>query len=665
MKKTKILCTLSAVLMAATMGLSACAGGNASAGTRVDFYSGDEYNADGTVRFNHELFYMNSNKGPGPDPFVFDNTERDGYYYVWSTLTNGLMVYRSKDMMEMEPVGPALQFEAGSSEANAVDSGVWAPEVVFDEGDPETDEDDWYYLFFSASPRDNQTSVSGPGVRPGKTVWATYVARCKDVEGPYELVDFTSDEAKESGYAHDINTTPNTELTDEEIGIMGEGTDGRPAVKTAENTVYKLAFPQSYMRYAYFNPEWYANLVYKINRTDAWDASGLPTGIDCHPFVDTDGQKYLYWTFNTNLNVVYCVPMAGDFGGNWLTPDWDKAQYVLAAKYWNIEDFEEGNFGTTVLPNDEGEYCYDSGDNINEGVAVIEHNGKYYLTYSHGDYKNNGYEVCQAVGDSVFGPFEKLPEEKNGLLLSAGVEGSEEVSGTGHHSFIQIGEQLFIYYHTHNSYEIMGDARHGNIDELRWVTIDEGTEDEMDVLVVNGATSNPQPKIEKFAEYKNVADDATITINDDSALEDGSSLSWLNDNLLSVCKSGNPDFYDTYIQETFINKTATFEVSLAEAKAVRAVMVYDSKYETSAFLNISRIELEDSAGKVYYMENVALADAWYDASEMTGEILYISPGAAAYAEFYELADIVKVRVTVEVPAGQATVGISEIRVLAK
>ena len=267
MKKIKILCTLSAVLMAAAMGLSACAGGTKS-GTRVDFYSGDEYNADGTVRFNHELFYMNSNKGPGPDPFVFDNTEHDGYYYVWSTLNNGLMVYRSADMMEMEPVGPSLEFEAGSPEANAVDSGVWAPEAAFDEGNPETDEDDWYYLFFSASPRDNQTNVTGRGVRPGKAIWVTYVARSRNVEGPYELVDFTSDEAKQAGYAHDINTTPGTELTEEEIGIMGEGTDGKPAVKTADNTVYKLAFPQSYMRYAYFNPEWYSDLVYKINRTD-------------------------------------------------------------------------------------------------------------------------------------------------------------------------------------------------------------------------------------------------------------------------------------------------------------------------------------------------------------------------------------------------------------
>ena len=94
-------------------------------------------------------------------------------------------------------------------------------------------------------------------------------------------------------------------------------------------------------------------------------------------------------------------------------------------------------------------------------------------------------------------------------------------------------------------------------------------------------------------------------------------------------------------------------------------MVYDSKLETTAFLNLSRIELEDSAGNVYYMENIALPEAWYDASAVTGEMLYISPGAAAYAEFYELADIVKVRITVDVPVGQELVGISEIRILAK
>lgn len=664
MKKTKLLCTLSAVLMSAVVALSACSGGET--GTRVDFYSGDEYNEDGTVRYNHELFYMNANKGPGPDPFVLDNTERDGYYYIWSTLSNGLFIYRSKDMMEMEPVGPSLQFEAGSEEANAVNSGVWAPECVYDEGDPETEEDDWYYLFFSAAPASNQTDVQpGEGVCQGTASWTTYVARSRNVEGPYELVNFKDEEAEEGGYAHTFITERSTLLTDEDIGTMGMNEDGEPERKTATNKVYRLAFPQSYMKFAYFDPEWYANLIYDINRTDSWTMAGIPTGIDCHPFVDTDGQKYLYWTFNWALNVVYCVPMAGENGGNWLTPDWDKAQYVLAAKYWNIEDFEEGNFGQIILPNDEGEYCYDYGDNINEGVTVIEHNGKYYLTYSHGAYTNNGYEVCQAVGDSVFGPFEKLPEEQNGILLSAGVEGSEEVSGTGHHSFVTIGDQLFIYYHTHNSYTTMGDARHGNLDEVKWVTIDDGNGGQMDVLVVNGATANPQPKVEKYSEYKNVADEATIALTDESALMEGSALSWLNDGLLSVCKSGNVDFYDTYVQETYITKSATFEVTLAQASAVRAVMVYDSKLETTAFLNLSRIELEDSAGNVYYMENIALPEAWYDASAVTGEMLYISPGAAAYAEFYELADIVKVRITVDVPVGQELVGISEIRILAK
>lgn len=660
MKKTKLLCTLTAVLMCATVALSACAGGSAS-GKRIDFYSGDEYNADGTVRFNHDLFFANSNKGPGPDPFVFDNTERDGYYYIWSTLGNELMLYRSSNMMDVEAVGRSLRLETGSEESNAVYEACWAPEVAFDEGDPSTDEDDWYYLFFSATPKDNLTDVSGNGVVPGKAIWVSYVARSKTVEGPYELVNFMDEDAEEGGYAHTYNTEPNQLLTSDDIGLMGLDANGEPTEKTASNEVYRLAYPQSYAKFAYFDPEWYGNLVFELGRTDAMGGNaGVTSGIDLHPFVDTDGQKYLYWTFNTGLNIIYCVKMAGENGGSWLTPDWDTAQPVLAAKYWNMEGYYENN-----MLNEEGDYTYDYADNINEGTSVIEHNGKYYLTYSHGDYKNNGYEVCQAVGDSVFGPFEKLTLDQNGILLSAGVEGSEEISGTGHHSFIKIGDQLFIYYHTHNSYTAMGDARHGNIDELKWVSIDDGKGGTMDVLVVNGATASPQPKIEKFAEYKNVAEDATITLEDSSALLEGSSLSWANDGLLSVCKYGESDFYDRYVQETYITKTATFEVSLKDAAAVRAVMVYNSKVESYAFLNISRMEFEDTDGNVYYLENVAFPEAWYVASAVTGEIQYISPGAAAYAEFYELANIKTVRITVDVPAGQDQVGISEIRVLAK
>ena len=58
------------------------------------------------------------------------------------------------------------------------------------------------------------------------------------------------------------------------------------------------------------------------------------------------------------------------------------------------------------------------------------------------------------------------------------------------------------------------------------------------------------------------------------------------------------------------------------------------------------------------------ADENFQANEYDGSIFYIVSGAAAYAEFEEL-NVKSVRITVEVPEGQETVGISEIRILGK
>ena len=51
-------------------------------------------------------------------------------------------------------------------------------------------------------------------------------------------------------------------------------------------------------------------------------------------------------------------------------------------------------------------------------------------------------------------------------------------------------------------------------------------------------------------------------------------------------------------------------------------------------------------------------------ADFDGTVYYIVSGAAAYAEFDEL-NVKSVRVTIEVPKGQESVGISEIRILGK
>jgi hypothetical protein len=96
-------------------------------------------------------------------------------------------------------------------------------------------------------------------------------------------------------------------------------------------------------------------------------------------------------------------------------------------------------------------------------------------------------------------------------------------------------------------------------------------------------------------------------------------------------------------------------------------MVYNSKQEFTAFHNIAKIEfvcIEDGQEVIRYIENLAFSSEYFEANDYDGEIFYITPGAAAYAEFDEL-NVKSIRITVEVPEGQESVGISEIRILGK
>ena len=339
---------------------------------------------------------------------------------------------------------------------------------------------------------------------------------------------------------------------------------------------------------------------------------------------------------------------------NWLKPDWSTAKILACHSFYTVEDYFASLDGQTVehVP-------YELlGTSINEGPAVLEHNGKYYLTFSVGAYSDNSYQVVQAVSDNLTGPYRKLTLEEGGIVMSGELSGSQDITGTGHHSFVQVGDQLLMIYHRHNDPIVGGGARNPAVDEIKWITIVDKYGNDLDVMYANGPTATVQPKIEAFAEYKNIADEATISGHADTK--------YLNDGLLSVYKYLNEDF-GKYIQETVISKTTTFTLDFEEARTVRAVMVYTSKDEFAAFAKVARIEfvcIEDGKEVIRYIKDVELSAECYQANDYDGSIFYISPGAAAYAEFDEL-NVKSIRITIDVPANQDSVGISEIRVLGK
>ncbi len=615
-------------------------------------YKGEKKDADGNIVYNTSLFYSNAVQQGYPDPQVLDDTEQSGKYYLYGTSGN-FAAMRSENLAEWEHVGPTFpRDKQGEDVIKSTDDNSWAPEVIYDK---DADDGDGgkglYYLFFSSTPdydnKDwNTVDDKQNGVVSNDCMYNMYVATSKSPEGPFMMVDFSD--------SRTLNTVAGRELTED------QAQSGEYAYVTAEEKYYEAAFPQKWAKYCLFAPDELSKLVQKNKVGNGGASNTVPQAgyigtIDPSPFVDpVSNKKYLYFKTEPktgagawNINVV--VEMT-----DWLTPNWDNAHYVIANGYYTISDWENGiNQGVSY----ENTAC-------NEGGFMLYHKDKngddrYFFTFSCNDYSTSDYQVGMAVADKPEGPFRKLTESEGGLLLCSSTTESETVSGAGHHSFITFGDQLYIAYHRHKDYIEGGDARYTAVDEVRFITVD-GEDGEMEVPYVNGPTDSMQPLPEAYSGYKNVADKATVTCTDEAA-----DLKWLNDGLLSVHKVADEEFMD-YVQETYISKTSTFTFDFAEDTSIRAVMVYNSAFEKSVFLNIPRMEFTFADGSVRVIRDVKFDVEQY--CTMGGEygniVKYVMSGSAAFAEFYDV-NVKSVKITVEVPVGQERAGISEIKILGK
>ena len=562
--------------------------------------------------YNKELFYRNEKQSKIADPFVLDNTERDGYYYAYGT-EGFLFCYRSKNLMDWEAVGNTLadwHYESDgivTVDTKLTNANLWAPEVVYDK------ETNKYYMYFSATPTaDKQVE----GIEKGNANYTMMVAVSDYPDRGYKIVNF-----------------------------QDAASCGKENVRFYD----AKAYPQYYAKYVLFDPA----EITRVSRESGIilsERGGYSSTIDPHPYEDDNGDKYLLWTSHgQGMNIVFGVKMI-----NWLTPDWSTATALLYNSYYTVEDYKTAQAGGTV-----SRVSYETeGNAVNEGASVVKHNGKYYLTYSMNSYEDAAYQVGQAVADTPLGPYRKLTEEEGGILLSGGKAGSLEITGTGHNSFVTVGEQMYIVYHRHDNATVGGASRHHVIDEIKWITVKDKDGNDLEVMYANGPTGTVQPAIEAFSEYKNIADEAKVSGSED--------VDYLTDGLLSIYKYGNETFLQN-IKETTISKKTTFEFDFDTARTVRGVMVYNSKWENTCFQKVAKVEFvceENGEEVVYYIEDMEFSSENYRRNDMDGLIYYIVPGAAAYAEFDEL-NCTSVRITVEVPEGQESVGISEIRILGK
>jgi len=130
--------------------------------------------------------------------------------------------------------------------------------------------------------------------------------------------------------------------------------------------------------------------------------------IDPCPFVDDNGEAYLFWG-NSHL---YVRKLAKDM----ISFDGDLQEIT--------PKFQGGRF--------------------NEGVFVFKRNGTYYFMWSENDARSPDYRVAYGTSDSPLGP---IKVAKDRVILHK----SGSVIGTGHHSVINVPgtDRWYIIYHRH------------------------------------------------------------------------------------------------------------------------------------------------------------------------------------------------------------------------
>lgn len=375
--------------------------------------------------------------------------------------------------------------------------------------------------------------------------------------------------------------------------------------------------------------------------------------IDASMFRDADGS--LYVTFAKHEDT------SGFERGIWgikmldpVTPDFSTVTCLTIHSQKTVKDYPAGSIVKPVS----GGFFRD--ENLNEGSYIIQKDGKYYLTYSPFGYGDRGYCVMQAVSDNPLGPYVKLDWGKGNPLVSAVATGMNYMAGTGHHSVVAVGDELFSVYHHHGNPQTYSDGNPRRVigsDRLEVAEVDG-----QNILVCNGPTFTPQYKAAAISGYENIAGQAKVSVTG------GTGAEYLNDGYLSVSA--------TLMEREFISDGAvTVTLEFEKAVDVSSIMIYNSSDYEQAFSSVDQI-------RFYYAQPRTVGAEKYDVGVIDNlpfpaecveeDQFWIYQGAAAIADFNEIT-VNKIEITLsqkyvtqEVDgSAMPQIGVSEIVVLSK
>ncbi len=628
MMKKRIAALAAGLILGAAGALAGCGSGQDVKAAKLGWSTG----LRGDNAYDTSLFYRNDNTFSSPDPgmIYIEEGEDAGYYYFYPTSIDGLSVraYRTKDFVDYELInGAAFTFQKGGW---AVEQ-IWAPEVIYYKTEGETKGK--YIMYYSASafPTD---SVSPANKWNGMNIG---IAVSESPKGPF--VDYVGEQQYQPYGAAGVRIDP-----DDHDRVLSESEADIWKTRTVE-----LGTPPLF--YAGDTPEENYELGSAVYNSFAETANrNVFATIDAHPFVDDDGQMYMYFVkhqdVNTGGNSVWGVKMKDPY-----SPDYGTITKIAVPGKKTPD--------ATEAFADENYLSY--GSSINEGPAMVKHTTvkpdgtkatKYYLTYSNYGFDEKMYAVCLAVCDSPLGVFEK-PDFRFGQPILSAEASYDHMSGVGHNKFFYspTGE-LYTAYHAWCT-PTLSDQRGVMVDRVFWVYNEELG---FDMMHINGPSQSLQPLPESVSGYKNIAKDAEIAVTNTA-----DSARLLTDDLIAIHS------YSRAL-ELRTDDSATITLDFSKNRRVRGIMVYNSYDLNYAFSQLDRVIVEDEEGNRYSAEDV-LFPASYISKTKEGDATMMRPGGACTIVFREQ-NVKKITITISRKVKNAgssgnKLGLSEIIVLGK
>ena len=676
------------VLLAGVISVStACSGGENM--FALSHYDGSDYSQG----FDSDLLYRNTSEWLGGDTGIIyvskeEDPEYGGYFYQYqgdcasvqnpgvgtdeetgrvpsnsgdADYHSHIMISRSKNMYDWETCGIV---DNGMGLKLSMDSwtlmSIWAPETI---RDPESGK---YYMYFGSRYRSDYPGdiyTDTPIAESTRSqYWAAAVAVSDTPVGPFMVV------TSENTYNGGLN--PNGDVLTETVPTINFNILG---VNTDFHTYFADLHPFIDVNgdlYLYFNSYGNGASVWGMKMKDfaTPDYSTITCLMSCanakSGSIAPDGDDNIIYNPvrsvyrgdpSKNAEIYYGAGINEDYPNDPEYPRWD---YNSQYHYESWEDGTKNDKGTPLF------ICY-RGPNtgtVREGSQVIyntDANGKttYYLTFTFGGVREPGYEVHFATASTPLGSDGEFTLPKGyefGTILGVDVN-NNFMSSLGHVEFINVEDEWWIgHWEWAQPFGSQDIGRLYALTQMTW--IEDASVDYL-VPVANGPTTSLQAAPAIYTGYKNIASEATITVKN----QVGDTAKYLTDGYVTT--------KNLYADREFTAKKKT-EITLEfkEPKSIRGILIYNSYNYENAFESIDLIKFElaetpswhKGTQTTCFINNLQFNKNNYEPTEY-----FIQAGNAAIATFSEI-KVKRITISISKHLGNATnLCVSEISVLGK